>query len=461
MKTLVLNILIITTNTFASVYCTKYFDRSTSTDVLKDLSRAKKISRLEIVTEKVRVLKANPKMIERDRLYIERLMKNDDLLYSGSIDLLHHKWKTLFRETEISFHRLAFHEKLLSEIPLNFNGSLLEALDQALPHFSKKFDRSLLATYQESYSSLKEFSNFLKKEIRKDAQKLGNKFNEYRLTRGHIEFAIRSSDCNLYCKGKAQELLDSLGVASKDEQLVFPSFASLKRPKMKDLKSVVFKQPIAYEFMKYQDIFFELKAVVRDLIIAPKARRTFVSLLYKKFPAKGDSIAVLDRILLNTEARVNHFPLIDMSIRKGSKDITSQLDILRSYNVSYTNDALLVTFARRVDSRARNNWNKLITYTQKNEPLLYERLITANKKAKLLGELSQNYNKSPARIILSLALGVGFYKGFEVIYEKVKKELVNLNKKSSVKLSEDDIAELESLTNLLSEGLVQFDISGV
>jgi hypothetical protein len=406
------------------------------------LAQAKRYAAIEATANFIRrSLKTNPGIVENNRRYLEVLSRMNHKLYDGNISIAKEEWKALFRrveESHISFYKQS---EILQTIKLQRNSDYPDVMNnlfktfekdefimQLLNQLSKKNDRNTAALIKR-----------IEKQMDKKASYVGRNWVKYKLHRQHLDHILKDPLCDKECKAGIRKLKSLLGVSSVDEHLLNPYFAGLYSPSLAQVRTLVYSVPAAYESKIIVKGIHDLIAAVRDIITMPTARRIIGSSIVGIFRKNNSIIKLTDKVFNEIESVTNHFPEINTLFT--ISDPVKKLDRLRNVNVMFSNDELLVTFARRVDTKAETEWDILLKAAKddENAARFYARMVEAEKLAIIKGPLSPYHSRNPRASFVLIIFGgttFGGYSAFTSTTEQISSSVEDI--------SGDIIEQLES-----------------
>lgn len=404
---------------------TKRLFRSTK----DDLARLDYIEKLDGMSASFRKLKTNPDIIEGDRIIQVKMSKIDNKIYQASMpnaygkytdEGAHYSWiyrelNPTFRKTEISYIYIKKATKIIDEIlERKDNINLLkEFLEKKSKHVDDLYSKALRGITDET--SLESFIKKQQKIIRTKSIVLGKNFRAYKLIRKDLEHLIKNNKCNKKCIENVQELLNTMGVKSSSDRIRFAGILKgSKTPTIDQISKLLNSIPVAYETRAFKEMVHEIKGAARDFIFRLGGRAKFVFFLESTLGLKKTKFVQILKILDDATARVNHFPGINDIVRIDT-DIKSKFYLLKENNAVYEFDEFLITFKRRMDEGASEEWKRLRTFAEKNDDDFFKRMIEAEEIALLRGDMSLHKRKSHMRsigLILTLAGGGRYVYSF-------------------------------------------------
>lgn len=414
LKKLISFLLILSFSTQASLsgFCALLFHKNLPKSTIGDLNRMDKMSKLDNIASFFRRFKSNRELIEINEQLFKKFSLIDTQIYQGKYAYAHRSWRSLFRNTEINFLFVRKQQAIVDDLKkliaqnsdINFirQKYLINATDDA-------FYRSVIEN-SENMDQLKKYIKSSEKEIRKRNIQIGNNYNEYKITRTHLEELTKDANCRQECRESVNELLRTLGAGSDNIRNQYDSIlANQTRPTLKEITEWVNKTPIAYETRMFKEVIFEIRAFIRDYLLQASTLNKLIKFLHDKFPLKKNKLVRIFNLFVDSNARVNHFPGVNDIVRKRSS-VEEKYHALREFNTKFDHDEFLITFSRRVDEGASENWRRIKEFlsqsTDQKHVDFLKRMNDADLKAKALGDLSLNASSNlPHRLLVLLAAG--------------------------------------------------------
>ncbi len=382
----------------------------------KDMSEAELFriaEKIEDQTARIRTLRKNTEPAINKRVD-DRLEDLDAFMKNGSLAIAQRNIRGLFLDVELSYYAFKRNNKVLEAISsLNTNASpkkikgIIRSLN--LDEHSQKtlFERV------DQYGSYLDFKNSLEVESRELLVLIGNKAHFYKRIRLHLEDLPNKSYCDERCQELSRELLRSVGVTSGTLKERFPSiFNSLERFPIEEFNIFINKNPLAWIVMAKQERNAEFFAALKEFTLHPSfLDRIFTS--FYNFPVVRNSRVVnFFRMVYNYQARTLHMRKISKVVRS-SKQVESKFYLMREFNSMYPHDELMVTYARRADRGAATSWREFKTFAKEKEPDFFKRMLGAEKKARIRGDISPVYQQSLASLLAGFAFvgggGLAYY----------------------------------------------------
>lgn len=402
----------------------------------------KQTQKLEKRTNKLRIKKTNSEPAINLQIY-KKIAKYDAMIENNSYSQVTREIRPLFREVESAVTIIDRYEKVIEVLntraifddfdvlrtELNTKGIHEELVDAVI-------DRLKISS--NSADAIK----YYKSVIDENAIHLGHFYHEYKLIRHHLEDLLEESNCDELCRTNVKRLLDSVGVESfTDQERYYALLKGGKRPSWAELNRSLNSHPLAYttrlkrerdeEFkMFWKGLFYEvlpIDDIANAILRIPGLNKTKVIRLIK---------LVYDRI-----ARLVHFPKINRVVRS-PQDTASKFDLFVNLNTTIVpEDEMMISFARRIDSKTKDTWQELFDYAQQNQerfPDMLERMTKAKEKAMARGEISLVHEKSfttKLAIVLTAGGSIAYYYFNKKEVEEVIEDINENN--------EGDIPELQ------------------
>jgi hypothetical protein len=410
MKKLIL-VLIFSLNATAGNICEAEFLGLHNLTGKSELEHLKKIEKLETIRNKIRKLKEDPGTIAVDNHNYKLFQDVGKQLIKGRISLARDKWQPLFRRVERHYYYVVKKQEIVKDVLLVRE----ESISGILAHLERRYKAEpfvldiLKHTRRKDIKSGDELISYMNKGIKKSAKYIGWKVSNYKFINDELDLMLKGRKCNEKCKKQIRLLRREIGVSAKVEQERFSMFSGLKKVKVKDLESLVNKIPKARETRLYKSILYELNKYLQEKVTQPKWRGVLADILYTVSFQWGWSARQIDSLLTEAINVSNHYFPINKVIMR-TKTLADQVEKLKNQNSLFIEDALLLTFARRVDDLARGTWKEILAEVKKSDKDFYKRMVTAQNKAKNHRKpLSEDYEKSPHRLTAYLLAGGGTF----------------------------------------------------
>lgn len=384
-------------------------------DRVDQIARAKRYAFIEGTANLIRSkIKTNPGIVENNRIYIESLSRMNHKLYDGNISIAKEEWKALFRNVETSHISFYKQSEVLKKVKLNRTSDYADVMDSLYSEFKNDdfIIQILLRLSKKNDKNTAKLIKRLEKQIRGEASYVGRNWIKYKLHRQHLDNILKDSLCDKECKAGIRKLKSLLGVSSKDEQLLNPYLTGLYSPSLNQIRSLVYSVPDAYEAKVIIKGLFDLKAAIRDIITMPKARQILSKGIVGMFFKNKSVIKITDKVFTEIESITNHFPEINTLFAIDNP--VKKLERLRNANVMFPDDELLVTFARRIDTKAEMEWDILLKAAADNENAkrFLVRMKAAEELAIIKGPLSPDHSRNPFASFVLIIFGGSTFGGY-------------------------------------------------
>jgi hypothetical protein len=384
-------------------------------DEVDQISRAKRYGILEWTAKTIRKkLKSNPGIVENNRRYIEAVSRMKSNFYNGDISINKDDFIFLFRNVEESHISFFKQSEILKFLRLNRATDYNNVMDDLFRRFEQdEFTTQLLLKLaKKNDKSTAKLIKRVKKQIESKARYIGSHWIEYKIHRQFLDNLLKDPQCNKECRSGIRKLKSLIGVSSQDEKLLNPYFSAIESPTLSEIRKVVYSVPAAYEAKVIVKGLNDLKAAIRDILTLPAARRILSKGIVGAFLGNKKIIKATDKVFQEIESITNHYPEIETIFN--ISDPVKKLDRLRNVNVMFPDDELLVTFARRIDTKAEMEWDILLKAAGENENA--KRFLVRMKKAEELaiikGPLSPDHSRNPFASFVLIIFGGTTFGGY-------------------------------------------------
>lgn len=258
--------------------------------------------------------------------------------------------------------------------------------------------------------SITDFIKRAEQEIDYHLIQMGNNYHEYNAFRTYLNEYIEKNRCGQKCKEELIKFRAKIGINSSDVKLQMNHYLNERiELTVDEVKDLVYANALSTLVKYKRDRNAELVRFVIEYISQATFADKFAQLpLVKRFP-------ILNIWLDELRVRTLYFPDINRVIRSledidGEVAINDQLGrIVEEINellVSQNSSELLETFVRRSDKRAKEVWQLLLNYSEKNRPAFYTIMKNAEEAVPLKkrGALSLVYETPVVQIFSGLTI---------------------------------------------------------
>lgn len=376
----------------------------------------KQIQSLEKKTNKLRIKKSNTEPAINLKIW-KKIAYYDALLANDSYSQVTRELRPLFREVESAVVLIKRYENVMGVL----KSQVFQSSDDLVVALKAKGITEELADavamrFTQTGGDLTKMNQYYQSVVDESAIHLGHFYHEYKLIRSHLESIINTHNCDNHCAINTKNLLDTIGVDSfTDQERFYVLLKDAKPPTWAELNKSLNSHPLAYttRLKRERDEEFSmfLKGLFYELLPTDEIANVIL-----KTPGLNKSKAIrLIRLVYDRVARLVHFPKINRLMRS-PLGTAEKFDLLLELNTTVVpEDELLVTFARRIDSKTKDSWEELFTYAtehQERYPDILKRMTTAKEKAMARGEISLVHEKSfttKLAIIFSAGGSIAYY----------------------------------------------------
>lgn len=428
----ILLILSISAQASLSGFCAMLFHKNLPKSTIGDLNRMDKMTRLDNIAGFFRKFKSNRELVEINEYILKKFSLLDTQIYQGKYAYAQRSWRGLFRNVEINYVFVSKQQTIIDDLKKMISqGMDVNTIRQK--YIVDSADNAFHRSVVENTNDLESLNKYIKsseKEIRKRNIQIGNNYHEYKITRLHLEELTKDANCRKECRDSVEYLLKNLGAGSDNIRNQYDTILhGQARPTINEIRDWANKTPIVYETRLFKEIIFEVRALIRDYLLQASTMNKLLKFLHDKFPLKKNKIVRIFNLFVDSNARVNHFPGVNDIVRKRST-VEEKYHALRELNAKFDQDEFLITFSRRVDEGASENWRRIKEFLsqsadQKHIDFL-KRMDEADLNAKALGDLSLNSSSNlPHRFLVLLAAGGAGAAYFNFDAKETTKEVVN------------------------------------
>jgi len=418
----------------------------------------KQVQKLEKRTNKLRVKKSNSEPAINLKIW-KKIAHYDALIANDSYSQVTRELRPLFREVESAVVIMNRYEKIiktLTETSFENSDELVFKLKDAGIH--QELADAVAARFISEGGDLSKMKAYYKSVIDESSIHMGHFYHEYKLIRKHLEGILEDNNCDTSCVSNTRNLLNSIGVKSfTDQESFYVLLKGAETPTWKELNQSLNAHPLAFTTRLKRERDEEFKLFWKGLFYELLPTDELANLILKT-PGLNKSKAIrVIRLIYDRVARLVHFPKINRIMRSPLQS-AEKFDLLLSLNTTVVpEDELLVTFARRIDSRTKDTWEELHRFAKNNQeryPDILKRMDNAKEKAMARGEISLIHEKSfTTKLAIILSAG-----GSIAYYYFNKKEVEEVIEDLNLDLESDDSSDEELMPT--DEEVENFDIDG-
>jgi hypothetical protein len=344
-----------------------------------------------------------------------KLAKQDAYLMSEDYEIGIREWRSLFREVEYGHVIVTKNTEALAVLSKLSEEATKDEIILALrsSNLGEGYRSLIIDLYNKRGTGLKGLRGALEVENKKRLMRFGSLYQEYSQSRWHLENLLKSdSSCDNACKVELRKMLDKLGLGSKTEHSRFSRIAEdATRPSMEEMAEFLNRHPLALVARLTKERNAEAFALARDFVLQPYFLNKIFKGLYSMPGLNKTRLVRLFSFIYDYQARILHFPDINQVVRS-TKTAADKLQLLMELNTTAEGDEILITFARRIDKRARDTWREVSTLAQTTESDFHTRMLKAEVVAKARGQISlvhdQSFVAKLSAVIFSGG-GLGYY----------------------------------------------------
>lgn len=390
--------------------------------------------------------------------YKKYIAEIDAHLMSENFSVAHRVVRSLFRDMEFAFayvKEISPYYNQLKYLSDELLANNLETLFKELKYSQLEID--LLKAGSRNPQTGKELVLQLAKDINEQQIFIARHYQGYFLFRNHLEQIANNGDL------KTKRMLDTLGMRSETEQIRFPDFfIGHDRPSLGDFQKLVYSNPYMDLIRLKVERNFEIFQAIKSLLLQPQ----FLDSIFRgiiNIPGMHKTKVVrLFKYIYNTQARELYFPKINRVIRTQGITAKERVGLLRELNSTTEADDLLITFARRVDTKATEAWDAISKTAKESYPDFATKMDKAVEKAKARGPISSTFKKSHVGKLAILLTTGGTISYFYISPESIPTgaeitvtELpVDESSETSHSEDRDNVGELPE-TNSTKDGITQ------
>lgn len=217
----------------------------------------------------------------------------------------------------------------------------------------------------------KELLDYLYKKQRREYRRLGAYFDEYKYYESALNDLALSPECKITCKESLLKLRGELSISKS----------------IYEIESIFKSSPHAIVVARRKEFLNESFGFVRNII----SKIDFTKSIFEALKLKGiferSSLVKLFKTAYDRKARNLHRSMID-KISLASLTKKQRADLLKRELKTYTDESLVVNFARVEDYHSKKAWNEIKDYASKSKDLEFYNLIKDSELiAKRLGRI--------------------------------------------------------------------------
>lgn len=356
----------------------------------EDFSLANRVNFYERSIAVVKRLKTSRRYLEVNQVkstykrWFENFKEIESHIFKGRQDIGVYRLRRPYRNVRIATSSIEDYAKVLSYLEKNslkLTSSRLDSLN-----VTSEIKKDILSRLKKK--DLEELTEYIYKKQKRQYQRLGFYYNEYKYYNENLSKLYSSFECKKECKSTIDKLKESLGLhkASSDIQSMFNSSSH------------------AIVAARKKEFLNESFGFVRGIISRIDFTKSIMVALEHKGLFEKSRLVKLFKSSYDKKARNLHRSMID-KISLAKLTPKQRFDLLKKELISYSDESLVVNFARAEDYYATKAWNEIKSYVNKTKDLEFYNLISKSEAiAKRLGRVG-SYNLT--RVLKNSAFIVG------------------------------------------------------
>lgn len=276
-------------------------------------------------------------------------------IFKETTDLAIYRLRKPYRNVSTSTASIKYYDDVMAYIRTNdekLSESILDSLN--LPKNIK--DDLLSVAYKKDSKDLIEY---IYKKQRTEYRRLGSFFDEYKYYESGLDNLSSSFECKKNCQDTILKLKRELGLTKK----------------LNTVEAIFKSSPHSIVVARKKEFLNETFGFVRNIVSKIDITKSIFEGLKTKGIFQKSSLVKLFKTAYDNKARNLHRSIIDkMSLANLTKK--QRADLLKKELITYTDESLVVNFARAEDYYPKKAWNEIKDYAAKSKDLEFYKLIT-------------------------------------------------------------------------------------